>query len=113
MASLNEVTLIGRLGAAPDVKQGSNESLFGTMSVATNRKVKNDKGEIVDETEWHRVAISGQNAKFAAEYLEKGSPVVVKGSLRTRSYEGKDGATKYVTEIKAYNVQGLGVKSDS
>lgn len=107
-ASLNNVTIVGRLGAAPDIKQGSSDSVFGTLSVATNRKFKNKEGKMTEETEWHKVAVYGQNAEFAAKFLQTGDQVIVTGRLRTRSYEDKDGAKKYVTEINASNLQGLG-----
>ena len=100
---VNRVILIGNLGHEPDQKF-AGETEVSNLSVATTRRVK--KGEQWEnETEWHRVSAFGSSAKFANQYLKKGSKVYVEGRLRTRKYTGKDGVEKYVTEIIAERVQ--------
>lgn len=104
--NLNKVIVVGHLGADPEIRYNeANDSTFGTLSVATN--FVSGSGENKKEsTEWHKVAVSGQPAAFAGEYLKKGSVVAIEGRLRTRSYEA-DGATKYVTEIVASSIQSI------
>lgn len=113
-ANLNKVQLIGRLGTDPEgFQKGKDGSVFGTLSIGTNMVRKDAAGNKIETTEWHKVAVSGKSAEFAAEYLTKGAPVYVEGRLATRSYENKDGQKVYVTEIRASQLQSLASKSDS
>jgi single-strand DNA-binding protein len=63
---------------------------------------------MVDKTEWHTIVAWARLAEICGEYLKKGSQVYIEGSLQTRSYDDRDGNTKYVTEIKAREMQMLG-----
>src|SRR5688500_7456925 len=101
-ASLNRVTLIGNLGADPELKSAGSTSVCN-LSIATSYKPK-DKEEI---TEWHRVTVFGKTAENCAKYLQKGRSVYVDGRLQTRSYE-KDGIKRYSTDIVATDVKFLG-----
>lgn len=112
MASVNKTILLGRMGADPDIKE-KNGSVFGTVSVATNFDTKNENGEKTERTEWHRVKISGGNAKYAAEYLSKGSQVYVEGYGTSRKYTDKDGIERTVHEVVATSFQGVGGPSSS
>jgi single-strand DNA-binding protein len=109
--SLNKVTLIGNLGADPEVRTVANGGKVATLSLATSRQWKKD-GEKQEKTEWHRV-ILWDNAKgakladLAESYMKKGDKVYVEGQIEYRSYE-KDGATKYITEIVGREVILLG-----
>lgn len=109
-ANVNKAILVGRLGAAPNI-QTKDGSVFGSISVGTNRTYKGKDGNLVEEPTWHNVSVFGKAAEFAGEYLDKGSAVYVEGRLRTRKYTAKDGSEKYVTEIVASNLQGLGSKN--
>jgi single-strand DNA-binding protein len=107
MASLNKVMLIGNLGKDPEIRTTPGGHSVCTISMATNREyTKGD--EKVKETEWHRVVIWGKQAEAVAKYMEKGRSMFVEGRLQTRSWEDKDGITRYVTEIVAERVQFLG-----
>ena len=71
-------------------------------------------GETKETTEWHRVVAFNRLAEICGEYLNKGSQVYIEGALRTRSWEDKEGNTKYTTEIVARQMQMLdGKKGDS
>jgi single-strand DNA-binding protein len=108
-ASLNKVTIIGTLGRDPEVKYMSSGDAVANLSIATNETWKDKTtGERKESTEWHRVTLFRQLAEIAGEYLRKGQQVYIEGSLKTRSYDDKDGQKRYVTEIVATELKMLG-----
>ena len=114
MRGVNRVIIIGTLGADPEVKQFSNGGSVTTISVATSEQW-NDKqtGERREQTEWHRISLYQKLGEIAAHYLRKGSQVYIEGSLRTRKYQDQNGQDRYVTEIRADQMQMLGGKGDN
>jgi single-strand DNA-binding protein len=78
------------------------------LSVATNRVWYNKDKEKQEETEWHRVVVFGKQAESCKEYLAKGRMVCVKGRIRTRKWEDKDGQDRWTTEVVAERVVFLG-----
>ncbi len=112
MAGVNKVIVVGYLGADPELKDTSGGNSVCRLSVATTRVWNNKKtNEKVEETEWHRVSVWGNQAEACEKYLTKGKMVYVEGRLRTSSYE-KEGQKHYSTEIVAETVQFLGSKGD-
>lgn len=95
----NSVKLIGFLGAAPEIKELSSTKKLARVNIATNDSYKNEKGEKVEETQWHQLVLWDKQAEIAAQYLMKGSEVAVEGKLTSRSYTDKEGVKRYVTEI--------------
>ena len=114
MRGVNKTITIGTLGSDPEVKQFANGGSVTTISVATSEQW-NDKqtGEKREQTEWHRISLYNKLAEIAAQYLRKGSQVYVEGSLRTRKYQDQNGQDRYVTEIRADQMQMLGGKGDN
>lgn len=115
--SLNKVQIIGNLGADPEVRSTNNGSRVATLSVATSRQWTGNGGEKQEKTEWHRVICWNNKgsglADVAEKYLKKGDKVYVEGSIEYRSYEDKkDGATKYITEIRGRELILLSGKGD-
>ena len=108
MASVNKVILVGNLGRDPEVRYTPDGAAIASISIATTSKYKNKTGEMVEETEWHRVTFFGRLAEIAGEYLKKGRAVYVEGRLKTRKYTDKDGVEKYATDIIASEMQMLG-----
>lgn len=106
MASVNKVLILGNIGQNPELKTTSGGKSVTTMNIATSHKWKDDRGEIKEATEWHRVIVWGKPAENCAKYLKKGSSCFVEGRLSTRSFE-KDGVKKFVTEIVAESVKFL------
>lgn len=101
MSGVNQVNLIGRLGADPEVRYTAAGDPVANLSLATSERW-NDRatGEAREETEWHRVVLFGSPAKTASEYLGKGREVaIVGGKLKTRKWTDKDGADRYTTEV--------------
>ena len=109
MRGVNRTITVGTLGADPEVKQFANGGSITTISVATSEQW-NDKqtGEKREATEWHRISLYQKLGEIAAQYLRKGSQVYIEGSLRTRKYQDQNGQDRYVTEIRADQMQMLG-----
>ena len=114
--SLNKVILIGNLGADPEVRSTSNGSRVATLSLATSRRWKNQSGEQQEKTEWHRVILWNNKgsslADLAERYCKKGDKIYVEGSIEYRSWQDREGQTRYTTEITAREVILLSGKSD-
>ncbi|HKL20059.1 MAG TPA: single-stranded DNA-binding protein [Halalkalibaculum sp.] len=110
MSSLNKAMIIGRLGQDPDVRYTQSNTAVANLSVATSERYKDKSGEWKENTEWHRVVAWGRLAEICQEYLKKGSQVYIEGPIQTRSWEDKDGQTKYTTEIKALTMTMLDSK---
>ena len=97
-AMKNRVQLIGNVGNDPEIKTLENGRKLAHVTIATNEKYTNDKGEKVEQTEWHRVTAWGKTAEIIEKYVVKGKEVAVEGKLTHRSYD-KNGEKKYVTEV--------------
>jgi single-strand DNA-binding protein len=114
--SLNKAILIGNLGADPEVRSTSNGSRVATLSVATSRQWKNQSGEKQEKTEWHRVVLCNNKgstlADIAEKYCKKGDKVYVEGSIEYRSWQDREGQTRYTTEITARELILLSGRSD-
>jgi single-strand DNA-binding protein len=108
MAAVNKVILVGNLGKDPEVRYTADGAAITKVSIATTSKYKNKSGDMVEETEWHRVTFFGRLAEIAGEYLKKGRSVYVEGRLKTSKYTDKDGVEKYSTDIIANEMQMLG-----
>ena len=115
MASINKVILIGNLGKDPEVRHFENGGSLARFSLATSETYTNkETNEKVTQTEWHTVVTRGGLASKVVEpYLKKGNSVYIEGKLRTRSWEDKDGVTRYTTEVLCDSLEMLGKKSDS
>lgn len=105
----NKVQLIGNLGNAPEVKTfDGNSGKLARVSLATNERYKNNKGEYVTETTWHNLVLWGKQAETAERLFKKGSEIAVEGKIVNRSYEDKDGQKRYITEIRVEQFTMLG-----
>jgi single-strand DNA-binding protein len=99
MKGLNKVLLLGNLGKDPEVSTLENNIKVAKFTLATSESYRDDSGKIHTHTEWHTVILWRALADFAEKYLRKGSSIHLEGKIRTRSYEDKQGAKRYVTEI--------------
>ncbi len=108
MASVNKVILVGNLGRDPEVRYLPSGDPVANVTIATSSKYKSKTGEMVEETEWHRVTFFGKLAEIVGQYLKKGRSVYVEGRIKTRKYTDKDGIEKYATDIIANEMQMLG-----
>ena len=106
--SLNKVLLIGRLGAAPEIKQMVNGKSVARLSLATSQSWKDkNTGEKKEKTEWHRIVVFNEGlVNVVKQYLKKGAQIYVEGQISTRKWKDEStGQDKYSTEvvIQGYN----------
>lgn len=104
MASVNKVLILGNLGKDPEIHHTNGGKSVATLNIATTARWKDDRGEVKEQTEWHRVIVWGKMAENCAKYLAKGRGCFVEGRLSTRKYQ-KDGVDRWATEIVAESVQ--------
>lgn len=106
--SLNKAILIGNLGADPEVRSTSNGSRVATFSLATSRQWKGQSGEKQEKTEWHRVVAWNNRASTLADivekYAKKGDKLYVEGTIEYRTWQDREGQTRYTTEINAREI---------
>lgn len=100
MRTLNNIVrLIGNLGFDPEVREIAKGRKVARISVATNESYTNAAGERITDTQWHSVVAWGRTAEQVERLLSKGSPVALEGRLVHRSYPGKDGVKRFITEV--------------
>ena len=104
----NKVQLIGHVGNDPEIKLFDGGKKLANLTLATNESYKNDKGEKVEETQWHKVVAWGKTAEIIEKYVTKGKEIAIEGKLTHRSYDDKNGEKRYVTEVVVTEVMLLG-----
>lgn len=107
----NKVMLIGNLGNDPETKTTASGKKRVTMSIATSESYRNQQGERVTDTQWHRLVVWGKLADLAESYLNKGSEIAVEGRLVHRSYEDQAGARRFITEVNVNDIVMLNTRS--
>ncbi len=106
---LNNVVLVGRLTADPELKE-VGEGKVGNFTVACPRSYKNADGEY--ETDFINCNVWNKVAENMKEYCHKGDVIGVKGSLQTSSYEDKEGNKKYKTDVRVDKLTFLSSKKE-
>ncbi len=113
MAGVNKVILVGNLGKDPEVRSLDNGAKVASFSIATTESYTDkNTNQRVDQTEWHNIVVWRGLADVSEKYLKKGSQVYIEGKIKSRSYENKEGETRYITEIVANTMTMLGKKGD-
>jgi single-strand DNA-binding protein len=107
-AMKNTVQLIGNVGNDPEIKTFDGGKKLANITIATNDSYKNDKGEKVEQTEWHKVVAWGKTADIIEKYVTKGLQIAIEGKLTHRSYDDKNGEKRYITEVVVNEVLLLG-----
>jgi len=110
---VNKVILIGNLGADPEMRYTQSGMAVANFRIATSDRFKDREGEWQERTEWHRIVFFGRTAEVCGEYLSKGKQVYVEGRLQTRSWEDKDGQTRYTTEVVGREMKMLGQRGEA
>jgi single-strand DNA-binding protein len=100
--SVNKVILIGNLGKDPEIRRLENGTAVGNFTLATS-EIYTDKstGEKKESTDWHDIFVWRNLAEISEKYLKKGYKVYVEGKLKKRSWQDKEGNTRYSTEVIA------------
>lgn len=102
---MNKVVLIGRLTKDPELRfaAGSGTAVC-RFTVAINRQFKKD------ETDFINCVAFGKTAETISQYLRKGRQIAVTGSIRTGSYDAKDGTKRYTTDVAVDSFEFIGSK---
>lgn len=106
---MNVVTLVGRLVRDPDLRYTQQGHAVANFTIAINRPFKGENGQ--QEADFINCVAWRKPAENLANYMKKGNRIGVSGSIQTRSFEGQDGKTVYVTEVLANNIEFLESKS--
>ena len=107
MRGVNKVILIGNLGKDPEVRYTASGQAVANFPIATTEVGSSKDGSKQEYTEWHRIVAWGRLAEICGEYLSKGKSVYIEGSIRTRSWDDKEGNKRWTTEIVARTMQIL------
>ena len=107
MASFNKVILMGRLTAAPELKQTQSGIAVTTFNIAVDRKAKDGPCDFFTINAWR------QTAEFVCKYFGKGQAILVCGELQTRSWTDNNGNKRTATEVLASEVTFCEAKKDS
>ena len=108
----NRVQLIGNVGKEPQIKTFESGKTLATFSLATSENYTDQNGKKVQDTQWHQVVAWGKTANFIESYIDKGNRIAIDGKLMHRSYNDKEGATRYVTEVVVNEVMMLSPKAE-
>lgn len=105
---LNKVTLIGRIGRAPETRRMSSGDQVMNFSIATDEKWRDKStGEKREKTEWHNVVVFSERViNFLERYAEKGTQLYVEGALQTRKWTDQSGQERYTTEVVVKQFNG-------
>ena len=110
--SLNKVTLIGNVGADPEVRSTSGGNRVATFSLATSRTWNGPAGDRQEKTEWHRCVVwNAKNSSLAdivERYVKKGDKLYVEGRIEYRQWQDQNNQTRYSTEINVRELIMLG-----
>jgi single-strand DNA-binding protein len=112
MANFHQTVIAGHLGRDVEMRYMPSGDAVANFSVAVTESWKSKDGEKKESTTWYRVNAFGKLAEICAQYLKKGSGVLVAGKMQSRKYE-KDGVERESWELRADTMQMLGSGSGS
>ncbi|MHA2068217.1 MAG: single-stranded DNA-binding protein [Candidatus Thorarchaeota archaeon] len=107
MPNYADMTLMGHVGRSPEIKEFGDKKL-ATFSMAVSRRVKGEK-----VSDWFDVKAWGYNADFVANYVQKGSAILVAGEPQVETWDAKDGGKRSKVVLNAQRVTFAGSKGDS
>lgn len=114
MSSVNRVTLLGNAGRDAEVRYMPSGKAVTTVSLATSSRRKDPQsGEMLEDTQWHRLTFYDRLAEVAGEYVKKGKSIYVEGRLKYGKYTDKDGVERNTTDIIVNELQLLGGRDEA
>ena len=113
MASVNKVILVGNLGRDPEIRYLPSGDPVANITIATSSKYKGKDGNMVEETEWHRITCFNGIGKSVAEHVAKGAMVMVTGRIHYTRWTDQNGTDRYGCEIIAEQVDFLAKPKDA
>lgn len=99
MASINKVILVGSCGQDCEVRFTASGKAVANVSIATNSRKKNQQGEKIEETTWHKLIFFDKLAEIAGQFLTTGTMVYVEGQIKHDKYIDKNGQERDVTNV--------------
>lgn len=99
MRGVNRVTLLGNLGADPEVRYTPSGKAVANLRLATSESYRDQNGDTITKTEWHSLVAWEKTAEILGEFAKKGNRLYVEGKLQTRQWEDQEGNTRYSTEV--------------
>ena len=102
---MNRVSLTGRITKDPEIRYSSNGASYLMFTLAVDRQVRDASGQ--RQADFINCTAFGQTADFIGRFIKKGFMLGISGRIQTRSYQGQDGQTRYVTEVLCENVENL------
>ena len=103
-----QITIVGYLGKDPEMRYTGAGTPVTSFNVGVNRVWNNDQGVKQEESTWFRVTAWNKQAETCAQYLKKGSQVLVTGTVKANAYTNRDGEVVASLEVKADIVRFLG-----
>ena len=109
MASVNKVILVGNCGRDAEIRYlPSGQAVANVTLATTSRRKDRNSGEVVEDTQWHRITFYERLAEIAGEYVKKGRPIYVEGRLKYGKYTDQSGVERNTVDIVASELQLLG-----
>ena len=109
MASVNKVILVGNCGRDAEVRYLPSGQAVANVTLATSTKRKDkSSGDLIEDTQWHRITFFDRLAESAGEYVKKGKPLYIEGRLKYGKFTNKDGVEQNTCDIIATEMQLLG-----
>lgn len=112
---MNKIILKGNVGQDPKITDFQDGGKVAQFSLATTERgyTTKDGREIPETTDWHNIVVNRTGlAGVVEQYVKKGTPLLIVGKLKTRSYEDNAGQTRYITEVYVEELELLGQKRD-
>ena len=103
---INNVSLVGRITAEPELKQTQTGKSVVSFTLAVNRTFNKDESDFILIQTWNH------SADFVGRYVNKGDLLGLTGRIQTRNYDDKQGNRVYITEVVADSVQALESRSE-
>lgn len=111
--SLNKIQLIGRVGKDPEGHALQDGTSVVSFTLATSERYRDkNTGEQKESTEWHSITCWRGCADLANNYVRKGQLLYIEGKIHNRSYQDRDGVTRYKTEVIAETIDFLSPRDD-
>ena len=99
MLDINRVTLLGRAGRDPEIRELRSGERAASFTLATTQKWTGKDGQRAQATEWHRIAVFGGAVKAVEAMVARGAAVLVEGRIARREYQDREGKAQKITEI--------------
>jgi single-strand DNA-binding protein len=113
MASVNKVILLGNVGQDPEIRYTTSGEPVANFSIATTDQWKDKNGEKQERTEWHRIVAYKKMAEIIGQYVKKGDPIFIEGSIQSNKYKDKEGIERTAFQIRLETMRMLGSRGKS